>query len=474
LFDISDLFDWLYSKHKKLKEKVDTHSSDLASMSNQLAAFIAGGGNILAGNIQSETFTATAGQTEFTLTDTEGSLFMVVVENVPQTVGEGYTRTSDILATLSSGATIGDTVTLYYFKASGVVSGSKWYYGEGVPSDETGDNGDYYLNLTNGDVYTMAADTWGSSIGNIKGATGEGGSAHIIQEEGTPLTARANLNFVGAGVTVTDDEGNNASVVTIHSSSGLYGTVVGTATYNGNKSVTISAVDVETEVFTAVAHGLLNNDRAWLTLNSDASNVYLPNIIPGGLAVHTKYYVVNKTDDTFQLSATAGGAAIDITTNANLDLAKFHIEALAGDTNSITVSGLTAKRKYRCMVRGKINFTGAGYAALNTNNCDTFQSVWSGSGQTSAYGSCLFLDTAQGSNGFHTEALFDMTDANFGVVRFESVMSKYNSTTQNANASKTTRAMSRSYGGSDITSISLTSSSNAALMNGTRIDVYEA
>lgn len=41
------------------------------------------------------------------------------------------------------------------------------------------------------------------------------GSAHTIQDEGTPLTARANLNFVGAGVTATDDAGNNATVVTI-------------------------------------------------------------------------------------------------------------------------------------------------------------------------------------------------------------------------------------------------------------------
>jgi hypothetical protein len=44
---------------------------------------------------------------------------------------------------------------------------------------------------------------------------GGGGSAHVIQEEGTPLTARANLNFVGAGVTATDDAGNDATVVTI-------------------------------------------------------------------------------------------------------------------------------------------------------------------------------------------------------------------------------------------------------------------
>lgn len=47
-----------------------------------------------------------------------------------------------------------------------------------------------------------------------------GGGGHTIQDEGTPLTQRTNLNFVGAGVTVTDDAGNGATVVTIPSGGG--------------------------------------------------------------------------------------------------------------------------------------------------------------------------------------------------------------------------------------------------------------
>lgn len=43
------------------------------------------------------------------------------------------------------------------------------------------------------------------------------GGGHTIEDEGTPLTQRTNLNFVGAGVTVTDDAGNDATVVTIPS-----------------------------------------------------------------------------------------------------------------------------------------------------------------------------------------------------------------------------------------------------------------
>jgi len=41
------------------------------------------------------------------------------------------------------------------------------------------------------------------------------GSGHTIQEEGTPLTQRTNLNFIGAGITATDNSGNDATDVTL-------------------------------------------------------------------------------------------------------------------------------------------------------------------------------------------------------------------------------------------------------------------
>lgn len=51
----------------------------------------------------------------------------------------------------------------------------------------------------------------------------EAGSGHVIEDEGTPLTQRTKLNFVGAGVTVTDDSGDDASVVTIDFSNRMLG-----------------------------------------------------------------------------------------------------------------------------------------------------------------------------------------------------------------------------------------------------------
>jgi len=56
--------------------------------------------------------------------------------------------------------------------------------------------------------------TYDDANDKITIAASGGGSGHTIKDEGTPLTARAALNFVGSGVTVTDD-GSANTIVTI-------------------------------------------------------------------------------------------------------------------------------------------------------------------------------------------------------------------------------------------------------------------
>lgn len=51
----------------------------------------------------------------------------------------------------------------------------------------------------------------GLEFSTISGIT----DGHAIQDEGTPIVQRDNLNFVGSNVVVTDDVGNNATLVTI-------------------------------------------------------------------------------------------------------------------------------------------------------------------------------------------------------------------------------------------------------------------
>lgn len=78
-----------------------------------------------------------------------------------------------------------------------------------------------------------------SVVGDTAFITTSSGGGHTIQDEGTPLTQRTNLNFVGAGVTVTDDAGNDATVVTISTSAGA-----------GYQSALSGLVDGSNTVFT--------------------------------------------------------------------------------------------------------------------------------------------------------------------------------------------------------------------------------
>lgn len=64
-----------------------------------------------------------------------------------------------------------------------------------------------------GDMQEITLGTNLSMSGTTINAAG--GSGHTIQDEGTPLTARTALNFIGAYVSVADNSGNNSTDVTI-------------------------------------------------------------------------------------------------------------------------------------------------------------------------------------------------------------------------------------------------------------------
>lgn len=79
-----------------------------------------------------------------------------------------------------------------------------------------------------------------------------------------------------------------------------------TALFLGGAPLAFTSQDTG-DTITDVAHGLENGDRVMLvTLVSTT-----------GVSILTPYYVVGKTTDTFQLSLTAGGAALELTTNGS-------------------------------------------------------------------------------------------------------------------------------------------------------------
>lgn len=93
---------------------------------------------------------------------------------------------------------------------------------------------------------------------------------------------------------------------------------------------TVDAADVTANSITSNAHGLVNTDRVMVF------NV-LSESIPAGLTEGTIYFVVGATTDTFQVSLTSGGAAVDITGQGELFLQKVVPEVFAAQ-GQITVA----------------------------------------------------------------------------------------------------------------------------------------
>ncbi len=78
--------------------------------------------------------------------------------------------------------------------------GSALRSGSGAPSNGVGVDGDYYLNLTNGDLYYKASNTY-SIVGNLKGpagATGADGAAGSAGSAGpNTVTTSTTTNLTG-------------------------------------------------------------------------------------------------------------------------------------------------------------------------------------------------------------------------------------------------------------------------------------
>jgi len=72
-----------------------------------------------------------------------------------------------------------------------------------------------------------------------------------------------------------------------------------------------ATIDAATDVFTSFAHGFSNTQEV---LVYDVQTAGLPS----GFTEGTRYFIVSATTDTFQLSATSGGAAITVTTSAEV------------------------------------------------------------------------------------------------------------------------------------------------------------
>ena|SRR2546430_5421168 len=88
----------------------------------------------------------------------------------------------------------------------------------------------------------------------------------------------------------------------------IIGSTFGPYTYafNSTKSRvvgTVVSVNAGTDIITLTAHGLVNTNQVRLTTTG---------VLPAPLAENQIYYIVSATTDTFKLSLTSGGSAIDL------------------------------------------------------------------------------------------------------------------------------------------------------------------
>ena len=171
-----------------------------------------------------------------------------------------------------------------------------------------------------------------------------------------------------------------------------------TYTHTTNREVRPTALDVATGVFTAPAHGLLNGESFYVTVdypyNLGSPYSYLPvGITLGGVANTSTcqtYYARVVDADHFGISTTSTGEIVTFTEPESLDVTKFHFEFL-GRTD-LTVEGLDVK-ECLMVVKGKIR-NNIRYVHPTTrikfgsNGNHTGAIAYDAAFGTDAYGSC--------------------------------------------------------------------------------------
>jgi hypothetical protein len=112
-----------------------------------------------------------------------------------------------------------------------------------------------------------------------------------------------NLKFHSPSMTYEKQISSRSPLVHIKMDKTNYDALTVSSTNSVTKTVT--SINVNTDFITKNTHGLSNGNVIKFKSTK---------LLPQPLAVNTTYYVVNKTTDTFQVSATSGGSPIDITT----------------------------------------------------------------------------------------------------------------------------------------------------------------
>ena len=279
-----------------------------------------------------DTYTATAGQTTFTMSRAAAlNSILVHINDVIQQPTADYT-TSGTTLTLASGASVGDDVRVRIMseRPLGTQSG-----GAGATTigglndvDVTGLTTNQILKW-NGTQFVPAAD-----------ASGSGGSSLTIQEEGSSLsTAATTLNFVGSGVTATGT-GSTKTITVAGGGSGIALTdlsVGSEGSASGNGAV---AYNSGTGVFTyspPTLNGLTNAGDVDFGTNKILYSNHYANTgdLPSATTYHGMFAHVHSTGKAYYAHA---GAWVSLANESQLTL-----DGLTGVSTSGVSSGQVLK-----------------------------------------------------------------------------------------------------------------------------------
>lgn len=133
----------------------------------------------------------------------------------------------------------------------------------------------------------------------------------LVTPEGNGSKMIINAGYLPLDVSVTATPEAVQAIINSNSSDlvgdslGLVALTYDFATKSAAKTFNaVTGVDIATNTITSVAHGFVVND----TLVFSTAGT-----LPTGISAATAYYVVAKTLDTYQVSATRGGGVLDIT-----------------------------------------------------------------------------------------------------------------------------------------------------------------
>jgi len=208
----------------------------------------------------------------------------------------------------------------------------------------------YYIKNRSGTTFNLTATYGGTTLINT---TSAGSGTHTCKAASTLPSER---------LTGTDPLWLDLGPVNRHA---MFDSFISTGTQQtAGHTVTIS--NASPGVVSWTAHGLPNGSS--LTLSTTGA-------LPTGLTAGTTYYVVNAATNTFQLSATLGGSAINTSSagsGTHTAIADLCVVVSPGICNGVATMGVTGVSSVKCEM-----FNGSSLVYTQTLTVDnTFISDW--------------------------------------------------------------------------------------------------